>query len=100
VNGKKKENFSLDLLQSLDIIREKIMLTVGKDYLFLIIGDNNCWGKGKTETEAKKSCFNPKQYLVYLVDPSTRVNNMGDLIWASEEHGKEPILLKTVKKRK
>jgi hypothetical protein len=73
------------------------MLKVPEDYLFLVVGDR-CWGKGVSEEEAKKKCFGLarkfSKHLVYLVDPSTILDEMGDLVYP--ESGRSPILLKRV----
>lgn len=68
-------------------------LKVGSDYLWLVIGDR-CWGRGKTLKDAKAECRkaagpNWRTYmatlLVYLVPPSTHVDEMGYMSWKKED---------------
>lgn len=78
--------------------REQKTVKVGEDVVFLCVGPY-CWGKGNSETEAKKkarehgSTF--KTYNLYLVPKDAYVDDMGCIHW---KDGSQPcILLKRVR---
>lgn len=52
------------------------------DLIIIVIGDNHCWGKGDTLTEAHKNASRPRQYVAYIAKPDTQVSEFdGALTW-------------------
>lgn len=55
---------------------------------FLCIGPQ-CWGRGATDQEALKNATRPKRYILYDVDPGTKVDEMGGFVYTPKA-GVEP----------
>lgn len=56
----------------------------GEGRIIVVIGDNNCWGRGVDGAAAYKAAHMPKGWLVYDCPPNTYVNNFGQLNLAAE----------------
>jgi hypothetical protein len=54
----------------------------------LVVGPN-VWGRGDTLTEAIANASKPKQYIAYIVHPSTYVDGMGMLSYPGDYPPKE-----------
>jgi hypothetical protein len=64
------------------------------DWTVIVIGNNHCWGKGSTVSEARKLASRPAKYSAYLCHPDTRVCEIsGGLFYPK---GEAPILVERV----
>jgi len=74
----------------------KSQLSVPADYVYLFIGDR-CWGKGNSPQAARKVAlanggrYGGKSFFLWLVDPATSVDGLGDLSWPAG--ARPPIML-------
>lgn len=52
----------------------------------IVVGGNNCWGKGDTFTEALKLANRPKAYVAYLTTDTTGVSDFnGALVYGKDD---------------
>src|SRR5690348_3496232 len=53
------------------------------DCCIIVIGNNHCWGKGDTLSEALRNASRPSKYIAYIGKNDTTVSEMdGALTWS------------------
>jgi hypothetical protein len=70
------------------------------DLIFLVMGDNHCWGSGADMPTALKNAQRPRRWVAYLAPKDSYISEMGDLVYAHRDAPPREIMRRGIPKPK